>query len=183
MYDADNLYLLARWNDSTPLNNPGVTSGDLGFRGDCLQTRVIVVVRISRTKKSTHLTCWRGHDGRDVIKVELGKRLNDGVITDLKTLGAKQAFTVADDGKHYAQEIAIPWAQLAQSGKSPGPGGALRLAVEANFTIGSRRSHDLQGLLSAGHDARSSPSPSGRSASGAPPNSSGKDTWLPAGCG
>ena len=31
MYDADNLYLLARWNDTTPLNNPGVTSGDLGF--------------------------------------------------------------------------------------------------------------------------------------------------------
>ena len=26
MYDADNLYLLARWNDPTPLNNPGVTS-------------------------------------------------------------------------------------------------------------------------------------------------------------
>ena len=42
MYDAENLYLLARWKDTTPLNNPGVTSGDFGFHGDCLQTRVIV---------------------------------------------------------------------------------------------------------------------------------------------
>ena len=79
MYDADNLYLLARWNDTTPLNNPGVTSGDLGFRGDCLQTRVIVAYG-QPDEKVTHLTCWRGKDGRDVIKVELGKtaqRRND----------------------------------------------------------------------------------------------------------
>ena len=45
-----------------------------------------------------------------MIKVELGRRLNDGTMTDLKTQGAKQAFSVADDGKHYVQEIAIPWA-------------------------------------------------------------------------
>ena len=62
MYDADNLYLLARWNDETPLDNPGVTSGDLGFRGDCLQTRVIESMN-QADEKVTHLTCWRGHDG------------------------------------------------------------------------------------------------------------------------
>src|SRR4051812_17476101 len=28
MYDADNLYILARWTDSTPLNNPGSVKGD-----------------------------------------------------------------------------------------------------------------------------------------------------------
>ncbi|HEX4142660.1 MAG TPA: hypothetical protein VHY91_03845 [Pirellulales bacterium] len=136
MYDADNLYLLARWNDDAPLNNPGVTSGDLGFRGDCLQTRVIVAFGEPEEKVS-HFTCWRGKDGLDVIKVELGRQLHDGAITDLKTMGAKQAFTVADDGKHYAQEIAIPWTQLARDGKSPGPGGSVRLAIEANFGVGS----------------------------------------------
>ena len=31
MYDSQNLYLLARWIDPTPMNNPGVTSGDMGF--------------------------------------------------------------------------------------------------------------------------------------------------------
>ena len=136
MYDADNLYLLARWNDPTPLNNPGVTSGDLGFRGDCLQTRIITSMD-QPDEKVTHLTCWRGHDGLDVIKVELGRTLHDGTITDLKTLGAKQAFTVDDDGRGYVQEIAIPWAQLGGSGKSPGPGGSVRLAVEANFGVGA----------------------------------------------
>ncbi len=134
MYDADNLYLLARWNDPTPMDNPGVTSGDLGFQGDCLQTRVITAFG-QPDEKVTHLTCWRGKDGRDVIKVELGRLLKDGVITDLKALGAKQAFRVGDDGKHYTQEIAIPWAQLARDGKSPGPGGEVRLALEANFTV------------------------------------------------
>ncbi|HTU26125.1 MAG TPA: hypothetical protein VMF30_12040, partial [Pirellulales bacterium] len=136
MYDADNLYLLARWNDATPLNNPGVTSGDLGFRGDCLQTRVITEFD-KPDERVTHLTCWRGKDGRDVVKLDLGRRVNEGEIADLKSLGAKQAFLVATDGRHYAQEIAIPWAQLAVNKKSPGPGGEVRLAIEANFTVGS----------------------------------------------
>src|SRR5437868_4786753 len=38
-YDAENLYLLARWNDDTPLNNPGQTIADYGFAGDSLQFR------------------------------------------------------------------------------------------------------------------------------------------------
>ena len=41
MYDKDNLYLLARWNDDTPLNNPGQTIADYGFAGDSLQFRTI----------------------------------------------------------------------------------------------------------------------------------------------
>jgi hypothetical protein len=136
MYDADNLYLLARWNDATPLDNPGVTSGDLGFRGDCLQTRVVTSFN-QPDEKTTHLTCWQGHDGRDIIEGQWGRRLNEGNDKDLKARGARQAFTVADDGQHYIEEIAIPWAILTNSGKSPGPGGELRLAVEANFTIGA----------------------------------------------
>ncbi len=135
LYDADNLYLLARWNDPTPLNNPGVTSGDLGFAGDCLQTRVITSPD-QPDEKTAHLTCWRGADGRDVIFAEWGRKF-DSVDKDLKPLGAKQAFTVADDGRHYTQEIAVPWKLLARSGKSPGAGAQLRLAVETNFTVGA----------------------------------------------
>src|SRR4030042_34416 len=37
MFDRENLYLLARWMDPTPLNNPGRVTGDYGFRGDCRQ--------------------------------------------------------------------------------------------------------------------------------------------------
>jgi hypothetical protein len=39
MYDADNLYILARFTDETPLNNPGQTIADYGFSGDCLPHR------------------------------------------------------------------------------------------------------------------------------------------------
>ena len=41
MYDAEYLYLLARWIDETPLNNPGSTKGDFPFTGDCLQVRTV----------------------------------------------------------------------------------------------------------------------------------------------
>ena len=41
MYDAENLYLLTRWIDQTPLSNPGTIKGDYGFAGDCLQARII----------------------------------------------------------------------------------------------------------------------------------------------
>ena len=40
MYDDDNVYILARWVDPTPLANPGVTVADHGFAGDCLQVRI-----------------------------------------------------------------------------------------------------------------------------------------------
>jgi hypothetical protein len=39
MYDADRLYVLARWLDPEPLNNPYSSKGDLVFNGDCLQFR------------------------------------------------------------------------------------------------------------------------------------------------
>ncbi|MEX0671179.1 MAG: hypothetical protein WD060_12055 [Pirellulales bacterium] len=41
MYDDRNVYILARWLDETPLNNPGSPRGDYGFAGDCLQFRTI----------------------------------------------------------------------------------------------------------------------------------------------
>src|SRR5512135_164684 len=41
MYDKERLYLLARWVDKTPMNNPGSAKGDYGFKGDCLQVRIV----------------------------------------------------------------------------------------------------------------------------------------------
>lgn len=42
MYDAENLYILARWIDETPMSHPGSIAGDQGFAGDCLQLRIIL---------------------------------------------------------------------------------------------------------------------------------------------
>ena len=41
MHDKDNLYLLGRFVDPTPMNHPGSVKGDYGFIGDSMQVRVI----------------------------------------------------------------------------------------------------------------------------------------------
>src|SRR5882724_10892653 len=72
MYDKDNLYLLARWVDTTPMNNPGSIKGDYGFNGDCLQVRIVTAPDVTAkevadayskdgdasTMRTTHLTAW-----------------------------------------------------------------------------------------------------------------------------
>ena len=37
-YDAENLYVLARWIDETPLNNPGQSIADYGFAGGAIRS-------------------------------------------------------------------------------------------------------------------------------------------------
>ena len=69
MYDNDNLYLLARFVDDTPMNNPGQTVADYGFAGDSLQVRWIANNGTPQ-ERGGHLTAWHGRDGRDVIKIE-----------------------------------------------------------------------------------------------------------------
>ena len=53
MYDAENLYLLSRWIDLTPLNNPGLVGSDMGFQGDCLQVRTSQLLRDRPTPRPT----------------------------------------------------------------------------------------------------------------------------------
>jgi hypothetical protein len=61
MYDAENLYVLARWKDPTPLNNPGV-KGDMGFMGDCLQFRTVTTDAAGK-ERTAHMTFWKLREG------------------------------------------------------------------------------------------------------------------------
>ncbi len=70
-YDAENLYVLARWIDETPLNNPGQSIADYGFAGDSLQFRTLTAAGTPQ-ERGQHFTAWKGHEGADVIKVEQG---------------------------------------------------------------------------------------------------------------
>jgi len=151
MYDRDNLYMLARWVDPTPMNNPGTVKGDYGFNGDCLQVRIITapditareVVSPERNAKdaalvrASHLTCWRDRDGLDVIDVAWGRNFNEGGLKNAKTEGALQAFAAWPDGKGYTQEIAIPWKLLCKPGVEMKAGMRIVLTIEPNFTIGT----------------------------------------------
>lgn len=115
MYDAQNLYILARFRDPTPLNNPGQTSGDYGFQGDSLQFRIITHADTPR-ERGEHFTCWRRRDGKDIITSEHGRKLDGGKTQDVKPLGAKQAFAIDADRQGYVQEIALPWKLLTRDG-------------------------------------------------------------------
>ncbi len=149
-FDAENLYLLARWNDDTPLNNPGQTIADYGFAGDSLQFRTITAPGTPQ-ERGQHFTAWRGRDGADVMKIEQGKDFKEGVVEDAKkTGGAQQAFAVDADGKGYVQELAIPWKLLTRDGQPIKAGGSLTLTFEPNFTIGAKGRASVKELFKPG---------------------------------
>lgn len=149
-YDAENLYLLARWSDETPLNNPGQSIADYGFAGDSLQFRTLTAPGTPQ-ERGQHFTAWRGHEGADVIKVEQGKDFKEGVVVDAKkSHGAQQAFAVNADGKGYVQELAIPWKLLTRDGQPIPAGGSFTLTFEQNFTIGGKGRASVKDLFKPG---------------------------------
>ncbi|HEY1785957.1 MAG TPA: hypothetical protein VGG30_10430, partial [Pirellulales bacterium] len=139
MYDDKYLYLLARFLDDTPLNNPGETPADHGFNGDCFQVRWIVAGE-TPAERGGHITAWRGRDHRDVVLIEKGKTFTDGQIKDAKQLGVLQAFQANADGSGYVQELAVPWNLLTSDGQPLHAGDKMQLTIEPNFTLrGSAR--------------------------------------------
>ncbi|MCX5669858.1 MAG: hypothetical protein NTU94_00860 [Planctomycetota bacterium] len=149
MYDAQNLYLLARWVDPTPLNNLGVTIADHGFQGDCLQVRTVAHPG-TRSERGQHFTCWRGKDGKDVIKIEGGLKFDQGVVDDAKKEGARQAFQVNAHGKGYVQEIALPWKLLTIGGDALGAGAVMTMTIEPNFTTNAGGRLSIKDLFRPG---------------------------------
>lgn len=144
MYDADNIYLLARWVDPTPLNHPGSYPGDFGFNADCLQARFIVFPDTAQ-QGVTWWDCWRDRKGTGVVGLAWPGKSN-GISTpegeniantlEQPELGVRQAFQVNADGKGYAQELVIPWRMLSVGGKAPKAGDKMVMTVEPNFTAG-----------------------------------------------
>jgi hypothetical protein len=148
MYDAERLYLLARWVDHTPMNNPGSLAGGYGFQGDCLQVRFITAQGTPR-QTVTNWTCWRDRDGKDAMHVELGGKLS--TFLDYKAKGAQQAFAANADGKGYVQEMAIPWKLILPGGAPPlRTGDSFIMTVEPNFTIGSQSRMSNKDIFKAG---------------------------------
>ncbi len=140
MYDTDNLYVLARWLDETPLSNPGSIAGDYGWNGDSLQLRIIARPEGGTPPPICWVTAWRGRDGKDVIDLDFPKN-NHEKLKNAKKKGAKQAFLKNSTGpgvpKGYVQEMALPWRTLVAGGIIPKPGGRINFSVEANFNTGS----------------------------------------------
>jgi hypothetical protein len=147
MYDADHLYILARWTDPTPLNNSGSIKGSNGFNCDCLQFRIIT--GRGGEERVSHWTCWQDVDGRNAATVEYGRKFNEGK-ADLLTSGGAEAFARNADGRGYVQEIALPWKLLTRSGLAPGTREQIRITAEFNFSIAGNGRLTIKDLFKAG---------------------------------
>jgi len=164
MYDRERLYLLARWVDKTPMNNPGSSKGDYGFRGDCLQVRVVTAPDVAAREvsnpgrddndapkaRTAHLTCWRDKDGIDVVDVAYGRRFNEGGLKNAKTEGAEQAFLEWPDHRGYTQEISVPWKLLTKPDTEVNAGDRLLMTIEPNFTVGTGGRLTIKDLFKPG---------------------------------
>ncbi len=149
MYDADNVYLLARWIDPTPLNNPEMRGGH-GWNGDCLQVRFILFPD-TPGKTATWWTLWRDAQGVSVADRSSPGAVNgfpENALADLpraEEQGLRQAFAVNPDGpaagsgpgQGYVQEVAIPWTLLSASGRALKAGDKFKMTIEPNFTAGA----------------------------------------------
>jgi len=141
MYDAANIYLLARWKDPTPLNNPEKLGGH-GFNGDCLQVRFTLFPGTA-DETVTWWDFWRDAQGNAVSTRGWPGPVNGVPNNPLPNLsqameaGVQQAYSIDADGKGYVQEVAIPWKQLSVAGKAPAVGERFRMTLEPNFTAGT----------------------------------------------
>jgi len=164
MHDNDNLYLLGRFVDPTPMNHPGSVKGDYGFIGDSMQVRVVTAPDVdskdvtsrgqndddAEKVRTSHITAWRDRDGLDVIDIAYGRRFNEGGLKDAKNEGAQQAFLKHEDGLGYTQEIAIPWKLLKKGGVEVKPGSRVLMTLEPNFVVGTGGRLTIKDLFKSG---------------------------------
>lgn len=147
MYDAENLYVLARWRDPTPLNNQQSHKGGHGFAGDCLQFRVIFDYQ-KKTERVSHLTCWRDKEGVLTADIAYGRKFKSGTVPNITAAGGKHAVArVAGQEKAYVQELAVPWTLIASAGWTPESGASFKVTVEPNFTAGPAGRISIKDLL------------------------------------
>jgi len=140
MYDKENLYVLSRWIDETPRNNPGSTAGDMGFAGDCLQVRIAMNMG-EPEERFSQVSAWYGSkDEKHVVDIDFiryGGGKSQGKYRDAREHGAKQAFSVDEDGKGYVQELSLPWKMLTRDQRPREAGDSFVVTVEPNFTAGA----------------------------------------------
>lgn len=147
MYDADNLYVLARWTDPTPLNNPSSSKGGYGWKGDCLQFRMVFNYE-KEDERVSHLTAWQDKDGVLVADITYGRKFKSGKVPNITGAGGQHAVSLVEGSdKEYIQEIAIPWSLIAAKSWTPEKGGSFRVTVEPNFTAGKAGRISVKDLL------------------------------------
>jgi len=142
MYDEENVYILARWLDITPLNNPELRGG-FPWNGDCLQVRFRLFPGDTVNETTSYCNFWQDASGESAMDRQTpdyrnGNRINLDFPSNMfyEREGAFQAFKKDEDGKGYTQEIKIPWKSISATGKVPAVGERFMMTFEPNFTAG-----------------------------------------------
>lgn len=135
MYDASNLYLLARVRDRHPLANRGIVGSDQGFRDDCWQFRFITNYR-QPNERVAHFTAWQGKNGVGCVDIAYGRDFKGGGVRNALEDGAEMAFRLDEDGKGYTQEVRLPLALIATDTAALGPGLDAVMTFELFFAPG-----------------------------------------------
>jgi hypothetical protein len=171
MYDKDNLYLLARWVDKTPMNNPGQAIVDQPWSGDCLQLRI----RARGGKPSeviSWVNSWRGKDGVEACDIAYRTDPKEDIKNALEQ-GVRQGFAALPDNSGYIQAVAIPWKLITRGGEPLQPSDPLQLGIHANFTH-ETLTRISTGFLGTGNFWNGVRSPCG----GSRPRTRGRSAWM-----
>jgi len=98
MYDAENLYVLGRYRDETPLSNPGLAGADQPWTGDSLQLRIIADLQWKASNGKPAICWvnnWRDREGKDAIDIDFPWKTNAGeILKDALAKGARQALSL-----------------------------------------------------------------------------------------
>ena len=111
MYDAQNLYVLARVSGKHPPSDDSL--------------RLYMMTAPDKPEQGfLTITCRQEKEGADVVQI-----LRKSEAIDAKPAGARQAFRVSEDGRSYIQEIAIPLSLLAGEGTKLTAGSEIRVML------------------------------------------------------
>jgi len=148
MYDAEALYIGARFVDDSPLVNrhdPAVEP-NLGWAGDCLQVRLCsdpaaeYPLRASNSDRICHLTMWHYTDKNlPVLQIAYGMDMHGTRVLTGPASGI--AFRKTDRG--WTLEGRIPWALLNAAGNAPKAGDRLALVIQPLWGDASGWKHAL----------------------------------------
>lgn len=139
MWDAEALYLAAKWHDPTPMHSavdPNHNPGD-GWKSDAMQ------MRVRTADQTTWVTTWYFTPKRmPVMAIDRWKEKDNsraGTIGSRFTgaegasdlgQGVALAYRADPDGKGFVQEMRIPWKLLSARTAAPKAGDAIRLGLE-----------------------------------------------------
>ena len=135
MYDAEDLYILARWIYPPALKRAAKGKDPEGFATNNLRLRFIMT-RPMLGRMISHWDCRR-----QAVSAAYGKSFR-GKIIDTRKEGVRQAFAKDAEGKGYFQEVAIPWKLLTKDEAGVKPGGQFNVTVEAIW-LGGHRAKDI----------------------------------------